>query len=68
MSDIALFVIHFLCVVCTLGVCIISLDKAYHDKKKLSETDFLVLLALLFISFIYYMWYDMYFWISNLLD
>lgn len=68
MSDIALFIIHLLCVACTFVVCIMALDKAYHDKKKLTETDFWVLFALLCISFIYYMWYDVWFWISNIID
>ena len=67
MSDITLFIIHLLCVMCTLIVCIIALDNAWHDKKKLTETDFWVLLILLFISFIYYMWYDFWFWIPKLL-
>lgn len=68
MSDIALFFIHLGCVVCTLVVGIIALYEAYSEKKKLTETDFWVLFVLIFASFIYYMWYDLWFWIPNLLD
>ena len=67
MSDITLFFINFGCVVFTLVVGIMALEKAWHEKKKLTETDFWVLLALVFVSYIYFMWYDFHFWIPNLL-
>ena len=67
MSDITLFILNFACVVYALISGIIALDKAYNDKKKLTETDFWVLLALVFASFLYFMWYDFHFWIPNLL-
>jgi len=67
MSDITLFIINFACVVYALISGIFALDKAYYDKKKLTETDFWVLIALVFASFIYFMWYDFHFWIPNLL-
>lgn len=68
MSDIALFIINFGCVVYALISGIFALDKAYNEKKKLTETDFWVLIALLFASFIYFMWYDFWFWIPKLLE
>ena len=67
MSDITLFIINFACVVYALISGILALEKAWHDKKKLTETDFWVLLALVFASFMYFMWYDFFFWIPNLL-
>ena len=66
MSDIALFFINFLCVVYALVSGILALEKAWHEKKKLTETDFWVLLALVFASFIYFMWYDFHFWIPKM--
>ena len=68
MSDIALFIINFGCVVYALISAIFALDKAYNEKKKLTETDFWVLIALVFASFIYFMWYDFWFWIPKLLE
>ena len=68
MSDITLFIINFGCVVYALINGIFALDKAYNEKKKLTETDFWVLVALLFASFIYFMWYDFWFWIPKLLE
>lgn len=68
MSDIALFIINFGCVVYALISGIFALDKAYNEKKKLTETDFWVLIALVFASFIYFMWYDFWFWIPKLLE
>jgi hypothetical protein len=47
---------------------IIALYEAYSEKKKLTETDFWVLFVLIFASFIYYIWYDLWFWIPNLFD
>lgn len=67
MSDITLFFINFLCVVYALVRGLMALYEAYIDKKKLSETDFWVLIALVFASFIYFMWYDFWFWIPKLL-
>ena len=68
MSDIALFIINFGCVVYALISGIFALDKAYNEKKKLTETDFWVLIALVFASFLYFMWYDFWFWIPKLLE